>query len=84
MIRYVGLLIIGFSIDCTGTQKAVSVNKRSGSTGNLETYIISGVFGTETRVLATGVAVAAGLNATQEFCLDSTSNGVYTIELQHS
>ena len=58
--------------------------KKSGSGGALETYVISGVFSEQSTVLATGNAVPAGQNATQEFCLDMTSDGVYTIELKHS
>lgn len=78
------LLLIAISIDCTSNQYAVSVTKKSGSGGALETYTISGVYSGETRVLANGVAVPAGANSTQEFCLDATTDGVYSIELKHS
>ena len=76
--------IIATSLVCPNDKYYVSVLKKSGSGGALETYVISGIFSEQSTVLATGNAVPAGQNATQEFCLDMTSDGVYTIELKHS
>lgn len=75
---------IATSLVCQDNQHKISVDKRSGNGGDLETYTISGSFSGESRTLVTGVAVPAGANLTQEYCLDATTDGVYSIELKHT